>query len=240
MGNFKVRCVKEIENHSTKGRIYEIKDGILTLDSRLISGKFNNVDEVNAAHTSEFELVEDKTSFKVRCVEVKKSNDTLHTKDKVYEIKNGKMICDNGEELPKFRNLGSFEDLQRYSASKFELVEEKMFSKSDLKTGMRVERRDGIRLIVMISTEGDDCIVGDSGEWASLRNYSNGLASVIGDKADIVRVYGAYNIPCLLNINISGKLLYERSEPIKMTINEAQAELSKLKGKEVQIVRECE
>jgi len=175
MENFKVRCVKEIENSSTKGRIYEIKDGILTLDSRLISGKFNNVDEVNAIHTS-----------------------------------------------------------------RFELVEEKMFCKSDLKTGMRVETRDGSVYVILLGTENDgDVLVNKS--WMSLTDYDDSLILISSyyHNLDIAKVYKQPYLPVdLFNIEKCGALLWERIIPLQYTVSEAQAELSKLKGKEVQIIKE--
>lgn len=57
--NFRVRCVRGFECF-TEGKIYEVKDGIITTDYGTSSNRiFENVEELNSIFVSKFELVEE-------------------------------------------------------------------------------------------------------------------------------------------------------------------------------------
>lgn len=80
--------------------------------------------------------------FKVKCVAVKKYPEYF-TVGKVYEAKDGKVVCDNGwvgdAWALTINGNADFEAFQKWFEPwhEFELVEEKkMFTKSDLKPGM--------------------------------------------------------------------------------------------------------
>jgi len=178
-------------------------------------------------------------NFKVRCVDHQGVNKKIYTLNESYEVKDGTLTTNTP--YPIHRNFKSVEDINAFSGSRFELVEEpKMFSKSDLKTGMRVETRDGTVYVILLGTENDgDVLVNKS--WMSLTDYDDNLivTSSYYSNLDISKVYKQSYLPVdLFNTEKHGPLLWERIEPLKMTIREAQAELSKIKGREVKIVKE--
>ena len=115
--------------------------------------------------------------------------------------------------------------------------------KSDLKSGMIVEFRNGIQDIVMLNPEceGRELI---SLEGGSLRldDYNEDLTYRIASNAnwDIVKIYslGSSISHILLNKEktlSNKKLIWERTEPIEMTIAEIEA---KLGIKNLKIIKE--
>jgi len=248
MGNFKVRCVKLSKNSNFElNKVYEVKNGTIVSDT---GWKFNGWSNgVNATykefskwwnedkHCSHFELVEEKPSFKVRCTEFERS--CSYTTGKEYEICGGYLINDVGDKH-SFEGVNEWNRVQWDQAickvAKFELVEEKMFSKSDLKTGMRVETREGDLYVVYLGTESGDIIQGTW--WGFLNRYGSDLTVHRETRLDIVKVYSKDMNNNLSDVKKLGILLYERIKPLTMTVSEAQAELSKIKGKEVLIVKE--
>jgi len=111
-----------------------------------------------------------------------------------------------------------------------------MFSKSDLKTGMRVETRDGTRYVVFV----ERYQLSNGENWLQLKEFDEDLKDNCDSRVfDIVKVFAApFNPASLINVREVGLLLYERIEPLTMSIAEAQAELSKVKGREVLIIKE--
>lgn len=67
--------------------------------------------------------------------------------------------------------------------------------KSDLKSGMLVETRDGSLAIVMLNTPKGDALVSNHEEieeektWKSLKEHNNDLTSSFDEDDDIVKVY---------------------------------------------------
>lgn len=110
---------------------------------------------------------------------------------------------------------------------------EKKFTKADLKTGDVVKRRDGSIEIVNRELEMLICKSG----WNNLDNIKEDLTYGNFPSGDIVAVrrprqkshcnFGAF-------ANNWGTLVYEREDPVEMTL----AEICKALGKEIKIVKE--
>lgn len=94
-------------------------------------------------------------------------------------------------------------------ARDFELVEEekKMFTKSDLKTGMRVVHRNGEVGIVVKDL---DVIIFKSGR-NSLQNYTEDLLNSVHHAYDISEVH-LTSIGYFLDLEVLGDLLWKREE----------------------------
>ena len=101
--------------------------------------------------------------------------------------------------------------------------------KSDLKTGMTVETKDGKRGKVMLGTKNGDIIAGgdsnDKQTWKPLDCIHEDLTSNWSIDVDIVKVYdfgGNYNAASTSKV---GKLLWERMG--SLTIEEAEEMLGR-------------
>jgi hypothetical protein len=87
--------------------------------------------------------------FKVKCVRVKKFSEYF-TVGKIYDVKDGKVVCDNGWEgetwtNPEYGNA-DFDAFAEWFRPwyDFELVEDKkVFTKKDLKNGDVIKKRNG-------------------------------------------------------------------------------------------------
>ena len=95
--------------------------------------------------------------------------------------------------------------------------EDKMFSNSDLRTGMRVEYRNGNTRIVLLDTDDGDIFCGQ-GEHMTLRYYNDDLVCPSDHDFDIVRIYGKPINNEILDENEKGKLLWERKEEKTITV----------------------
>jgi hypothetical protein len=172
-------------------------------------------------------------NFKVRCVEAHKGNSAIHTTDKIYNIKNGKMICDDGVQRPIFDSFQSLDDLQKWSSSKFVLVTEPTFTKADLRTGMWLEKRTKERAVILLDTRDGDVYSGET--WGYLENYREDLTSKYSAEYDIVTIYQPTFNSAYHKFDLSkAELLYQRIEPPKMTHKEIETEL----GHEFEYVKE--
>ena len=117
---------------------------------------------------------------------------------------------------------------------------EKQMKKSDLKTGMLVETREGELGLVMLNTEEGDSIVSDgsSGYWSPLDCYLENLTHFGSPEAlrkyDIVNVYGYSFSWTAANVSVGNRpLLWERQEVVEMT----HEEICKALGKEIKIIK---
>ena len=248
MKDFKVRCIKAFANVFdvkvfTEGKMYEIKDGKLTDDKgHTYTSYLNSIEQVNIRMASKFELVEDKPSFKVRCVEPKGKRENFKL-GKIYEVKDGTIVADDGFKFQSWSDSGknsTYEEFSKWwnddrNCSHFELVTEpKQFTKADLRTGMRVETRDGDRYTVYLGTEDGDIIQGKW--WSFLNHYENDLTGNRDSSLDIVKVYSKHMNNNLSDPNKVGELLYQRAEPKKVTKAEAEKYLSDHMEESVEIV----
>lgn len=94
------------------------------------------------------------------------------------------------------------------------------FTKKDLRTGMRVDRRDG-SIMFVVENLGEISIASDSSGHMFDSEINTDLTCNTDKKRDIIRVY---NIPTLMNdffnIRVKGMLLWERkNEPTLLTHN---------------------
>lgn len=103
--------------------------------------------------------------------------------------------------------------------------------KSDLKTGMVVETRNGEKYLVMLNPDCKDReLINFKGGYMPLYNYNNELMLKKFNKGfDIVKVYSVGSSICWLlgdKEQMEFKLLWEREEETKeMTIAEIEKEL---------------
>ncbi|HEY5586689.1 MAG TPA: hypothetical protein VIK78_19645 [Ruminiclostridium sp.] len=242
MEDFKVKCVDLQginEDYYTLNKVYEVKGGQILANVGLSLGEnLENIEDVNRFSASRFELVVDKPSFKVRCV---KSVSKWFVTGKEYEVVGGFLKDETGTNYNCYGGCDSLETLNRCSFNQFELVEEKMFSKSDLKTGMRVETRGGYECMVLIGTPTGDTITGED-MWFGMQELTEDLKYKSYGKNSDCDIMKVYNPNCNREYHhftpTEHNLVWERTLPLTMTISEAQSELSKLKGKEVQITKE--
>lgn len=72
--NGKIRCIKSNQGNFTKGKIYEVKDGVLSNDFGKLP--FASLEEINTTHISQFELVEE-PDFKSISNTAKQAGDSL-------------------------------------------------------------------------------------------------------------------------------------------------------------------
>lgn len=178
--------------------------------------------------------------FKVRCV--KSYFPEVLIEGKVYEIKNGQLTFEDGWKSRTYRN---FEELQKHFVSKFELVEDKpeQFTKADLKTGMRVKLRDGDTYIILQNVQTEH--YGFQNIFLASQNGYEVGSSIKNDLTwdgdpdwDIIEVYDKPSNSEILDETKFGKLLWQRPEPMILTIEEAEAALTEVEGREVKIKTE--
>jgi hypothetical protein len=106
--------------------------------------------------------------------------------------------------------------------------------KSDLKTGMWVEYRDGKRRMVAFGTVWGDVLVGDIGN-TQLANFKENLEHTFLKDMDIIKVYQPSGASYMLSLR-GASVLWERElEPIEMTLEEACNKLCDTMGKPVKI-----
>ena len=110
---------------------------------------------------------------------------------------------------------------------------QKEFTKADLKDGMVVEQRDGNMYLVLtgmaVRKSKRNSIVGytDDLKW---KGYTGG---------DIVKVYRITpkSLGCIEDVFIKNnlELIWERTEPKKMTVEEMRKKLEELTGEEIEV-----
>ena len=177
--------------------------------------------------------------FKVRCVE---AVEDYTTEGKIYEVKDGIFTCDIGRFTGRFNNV---EEMNEEFTSQFELVTDpQQFTKADLKTGMRVELRNGQVYIILkdfdtVTYGHQDIFLARNSTFMIGSDYSDDLtrSKINKSQYDIISVFDSLSDSWLLDINKKGKLLWQRPEPITYTVEEAEAALTEAEGNPVVIVR---
>jgi hypothetical protein len=105
----------------------------------------------------------------------------------------------------------------------------KTMKKSDLKSGMLVETREGKRGIVMLNTPNGDMIVaGDNNAdifikkmWDELNRYADDLSHPDGEKYNIYKIYGFNHNMGATHLSTSGReLLFERKDKLEVTLEQ--------------------
>ena len=99
-------------------------------------------------------------------------------------------------------------------------IEENMFTKDDLKTGMIVEYKSGEKRLVI--RDGIDILTSGDDGWTSLNNYDETLKSVC---CTIVKVYEGYTTDKSgtvdSKLNYPGNLIWERDkEKVELTLEQ--------------------
>jgi len=135
-----------------------------------------------------------------------------------------------------------YENFSWYKSENYTILEwsdymKKEFTKADLKPGMVVQYRSGDFRMVMEISDGELHLIGASSH-TELKDFKDDLTVDWGDlNRDIIFVYSlsAY-WKYALTIGTKGRtVLFERKEPLKMTVEEAEAKLSELLEKEIKI-----
>lgn len=155
-----------------------------------------------------------KNGDKVRII--KSRNLTAKTefigKEYIVESLDGEFYILKGE-----HEWGWYEDELELTTDK-----NKQFTKSDLKTGMWIELRDGDKGMVLLNTNSGDIFSGHD-LWGSLSEYKDDLTSKHSKQFDVVRIYQPsanryyYNI----EIGIGLKTIWQREEKPKNTIEQS-------------------
>lgn len=121
------------------------------------------------------------------------------------------------------------------------------FTKDDLKTGMAIELRDGTLYTVLRdvcetlwNNESNDLLINNDG-WDELNEWTDNLLYAHDDSSvDIVKVYRPNHPYGIINLlyeddkNETRKLIWERQEPIEMTMKELEEHF----GYPIKIVKE--
>ena len=170
--------------------------------------------------------------FKVKCVRVKKYPEYF-TEGKVYDVVNGSIVADNGCNFNAWSDsrcgethTNDFEGLKRWFEMwyDFELVEDKkVFTKSDLKNGDVIVRRNGNVGVVMVDL---GVLIADDG-WNDLDDINEDLTDcdtiVYDDEGyDIVKVYrprSKYQCQFYSDAYTDGELIYDRERDTKPLYN---------------------
>ena len=110
---------------------------------------------------------------------------------------------------------------------------QKEFTKADLKDGMVVEERRGVRGIVLRNR-----ILYEYG-WGWLGSWKEDLTCDFNDSLDIIKVYKikmeyAFKLSNILNIE-NLELIWERTETKRMTAEEMRKKLEELTGEKIEI-----
>lgn len=110
------------------------------------------------------------------------------------------------------------------------------FTINDIKSGYVVKFRDGKLMMVMRAGDFEKILCDDEGDWIYMSRYSSSFKHPILKRCDIAEVYGLveeghYEDAAFLDTD-HRPLLWKRSEPVKMTVEEINKKL----GYEVEIV----
>ena len=135
-------------------------------------------------------------------------------------------------------NNGTFTDtkyaiLQKYTILEWEDFMKHTFTKADLKTGDVIKLRDG--RVGIVNRDFEMAILKD--HWFELENINQDLTSRCYSENDIIAVRRPMDkSDCRFSAfeyRASGTLVYEREEPVEMTL----AEVCKLLGKNIKIIK---
>ena len=123
---------------------------------------------------------------------------------------------------------------ESFKEEELELVKEKGFTKSDLKTGMGVVLRNGDKGHVLLGTgDGDVMRFLRKDSWDTLDSVNEDLTWKGLDKFDIVEVYSTTLASrYLTDMVFEAKCVFKREEPTKMTMKEINEHF----GKAIEIV----
>lgn len=131
---------------------------------------------------------------------------------------------------------GEFSPYQYYKSNGYEILEwsdymQKEFAKADLKDGMVVEYRDGDRRLVI-----DKYLIGKKAHY-ELSTYNENLEDGYPGLT-IMKVFKIRQRAILERIldDDNLELIWERTEPKKMTVEEMRQKLEELTGEEIEVM----
>ena len=131
---------------------------------------------------------------------------------------------------------GEFSPYQYYKSNGYEILEwsdymQKEFTKADLKDGMVVEYRDGDRRLVI-----DKYLIGKKAHY-ELSTYNENLEDGYPGLT-IMKVFKIRQRAILERIldDDNLELIWERTEPKKMTVEEMRQKLEELTGEEIEVM----
>jgi predicted CoA-binding protein len=110
--------------------------------------------------------------------------------------------------------------------------------KSDLKTGMRVQLRDGDTYLTLRDADTplghEDMLLVNPSGWFNGSDYNDDLTGKYNKVFDVVKVFEAPNaITNIINLSAPSKLLWQRTETKEMTVAEIEKEL----GYKIKIIK---
>ena len=157
-------------------------------------------------------------NFKVRCID-QNISDYFVTGD-IYEVIDGVIMSKNNTPYNPADPYFTIEEINRYCVPQFELVEEKPFTKADIKNGMVVTYRNGCKRVVFDKvfydyTENEIGV--KSGNI--LKEYDNNL----------IRCDGFEGLD-IMEVEYEGEVLWTRKE--YYTLEEA-CKIAKKEGKRI-------
>lgn len=112
----------------------------------------------------------------------------------------------------------------------------KKFTINDIKSGYVAKFRDGKLMMAIRAGDFEKIVCDDEGSWMPISRYSSSLKHPTLKEHDIMEIYGLveeghYDLAGCLDTD-HRPLLWKRSEPVKMTVEEINRKL----GYEVEIV----
>ena len=186
---------------------------------------------------NEFKLLKEGTSMKFKVGDkVKVSNS--------WEGRSGEvgMITSNDGFHP-YSHTVKFDNSEHesFKEEELELVKEKGFTKSDLKTGMGVVLRDGSRGHVLLDTNAGDVIRfinRENNEWMSTLDYDSEMRDSDMKSLDIMGVYSSRLACCYVTERLftASNQVFKREEPKPEPTKMTMKEINEHFGKAIEIV----
>jgi len=130
---------------------------------------------------------------------------------------------------------------ESFKEEELELVKEKGFTKSDLKTGMGVVLRDGSRGHVLLDTNAGDVIRfinRENNEWMSTLDYDSEMRDSDMKSLDIMGVYSSRLACCYVTERLftASNQVFKREEPKPEPTKMTMKEINEHFGKAIEIV----
>lgn len=145
------------------------------------------------------------------------------------------------EERTCYTGEGMFSSYRYYNSEGYEILEwsdymDKEFTKADLRDGMVVEQRNGNMYLVLAG------MVVRRGGRNRIDGYTDDLKWEGYTGGDIVKVYRITpeSLGRIEDVFIKSnlELIWERTEPKKMTVKEMRQKLEELTGEEIEVMQE--
>ena len=161
-------------------------------------------------------------NFKVRCIN-KNISDSFVTGD-IYEVIDGVIMDKNNTPYNPNNPLFTVEEINKNCFPQFELVEEKSFTKADIKNGMVVTYRNGDKRVVFDKVF-YDYIIDEIGVKSGniLKEYDNNLIR-----------YDGFEEQDIMEVKYEGEVLWTRKEyyTLEEVVKEAKEMCKNIKHKD--------